>query len=136
MANILYTNARQLFLTKQLDWVGDPAYKVMLINTQNYQPKADDDKVMADIPANARINVGMPLISRAGVGGAADADDVTFVSVSGSNVGALVIYRDQGSDSNSELIAYIDTATGLPITPNGGDIIVVWDNGVNRIFRL
>ena len=136
MANILYSNARQLFLTAKLDWVGDPSYKVMLINTQNYQPKADDDKVLADIPANARVTVGMPLVSRAGVAGAADADDVTFAGVSGSNVGALVIYRDNGSDSASELIAFIDTATGLPITPNGGDIIVVWDNGVNKIFRL
>jgi len=24
----------------------------------------------------------------------------------------------------------------LPITPNGGDIIVTWDNGINKIFRL
>jgi len=30
----------------------------------------------------------------------------------------------------------MDTATGLPITPNGGDIIITWDNGTNRILRL
>ena len=43
---------------------------------------------------------------------------------------------DTGTDSTSPLIAFIDTATGLPITPNGGDIIVTWDNGPNKLFKL
>ena len=47
-----------------------------------------------------------------------------------------MLYRDTGVEATSALIAYIDTATGLPITPNGGDIIVNWDNGANKIFRL
>jgi hypothetical protein len=28
------------------------------------------------------------------------------------------------------------TGSGLPVTPNGGNIVVTWDNGVNRIFKL
>jgi hypothetical protein len=28
------------------------------------------------------------------------------------------------------------TASGLPVTPNGGNISIVWDTGVNRIFKL
>lgn len=28
------------------------------------------------------------------------------------------------------------TASGLPVTPNGGNIVVAWDNGANRIFKL
>lgn len=28
------------------------------------------------------------------------------------------------------------TSSGLPVTPNGGNIVVSWDNGVNRIFKL
>lgn len=28
------------------------------------------------------------------------------------------------------------TSSGLPVTPNGGNINVVWDNGANRIFKL
>ena len=34
------------------------------------------------------------------------------------------------------VIAFIDTATGLPVTPNGGDITITWDNGANKIFKL
>lgn len=29
-----------------------------------------------------------------------------------------------------------NTAVGLPVTPNGGNINITWDNGVNRIFKL
>lgn len=34
------------------------------------------------------------------------------------------------------VIGFIDTATGLPVTPNGGDITVTWDTGANKIFKL
>lgn len=30
----------------------------------------------------------------------------------------------------------VATGSGLPVTPNGGNIIVSWDNGANRIFKL
>src|SRR5262245_25787530 len=28
------------------------------------------------------------------------------------------------------------TGSGLPVTPNGGNIVVAYDNGINRIFKL
>ena len=71
--------------------------------------------------------------------GAADGDDLTFSAVASGkkpSIEAIIIFKDTGNNATSPLIAYIDTATGLPITPNGGDIIVTWDNGVNKIFRL
>ena len=58
-----------------------------------------------------------------------------FVSFEAS-IEAIIIYVDSGTEATSPLIAYIDTATGLPITPNGGDIIVTWDNGTNKIFKV
>jgi hypothetical protein len=30
----------------------------------------------------------------------------------------------------------IDTATGMPFLPNGGDIQIQFDAGANRIFKL
>lgn len=57
-----------------------------------------------------------------------DGDNVTFTSVSGATVEALVIYKDTGTAGTSPLIAYIDTGvTGLPVTPNGGNITITWD---------
>ena len=68
--------------------------------------------------------------------GVFDADNITFSSVSGDVSEALIIYRHTGTDSTSELIAYIDGATGLPVTPNGGDITITWDSGANKIFKI
>ena len=54
--------------------------------------------------------------------GVADANDSTYTSVSGATIEAIMIYKDTGVASTSRMIAYIDSATGLPLTPNGGDI--------------
>jgi activator of HSP90 ATPase len=58
-----------------------------------------------------------------------DGDDLTFPTVSGASVEALVIYRkNSGTNTTWRLVAYIDTGvTGLPVTPNGGNITVTWN---------
>lgn len=39
-----------------------------------------------------------------------------------------MVYIDTGVAGTLRLIAYIDTGvTGLPVTPNGGDINITWD---------
>jgi hypothetical protein len=70
--------------------------------------------------------------------GIADAADTVFSAVSGPTVGALLVLASTATANASDwpLIAYIDTATGLPVGPNGGDITVQWDNTTNRIFKL
>jgi hypothetical protein len=70
--------------------------------------------------------------------GVFDGGDVTFTAVTGSAVGAIVVYLDtSGADGTDPLLCYIDTGvTGLPVTPNGGDIKITWSNGPARIFAL
>lgn len=135
MANTLYDFARQRFLEAQLNWLTD-TIKVLLVDTGAYTPQTAVHQYLADIPISARVAGPVTLTSKTTTGGAADAADVTFTSVSGPSIEAIVIYRDTGTEATSPLIAYIDTATGLPITPNGGDIIVTWDNGTNKIFKV
>lgn len=135
MANTLYANARQLFLEAQINWMTD-TIKCLLINLGNYSPQTEQHKFLSDISTSARITQPVTLTAKSTAGGAADANDVTFTSVSGNTIGAIVLYKDTGDESTSPIIAIIDTATGLPLQPNGGDVIVTWDNGVNKIFRL
>jgi hypothetical protein len=69
--------------------------------------------------------------------GVFDAADVTLVAVTGDPFESIVIYDNTpATEATKDLIAFIDTATGLPTTPNGGDITVQWDAGANRIFKL
>ena len=135
MANTLYDFARQRFLEAQINWMTD-TIKVLLVDTGAYTPQTAVHQYLADISIAARIAGPVTLTSKTTTGGAADAADVTFTSVSGPSIEAIVIYIDTGTESTSPLLAFIDTATGLPITPNGGDIIVTWDNGVNKIFKV
>ncbi|MEX5287318.1 hypothetical protein [Acinetobacter towneri] len=135
MANTLYDYARQRFLEAQINWMTD-TIKVILVDTGAYTPQTGIHQYLSDIPTSARIAGPVTLTSKATTGGAADAADCTFVSVSGNSIEAIIIYADTGVEATSPLIAYIDTATGLPITPNGGDIIVTWDNGTNKIFKV
>lgn len=135
MANTLYDEARRLFLEAGINWLTDDI-KAMLVDTGAYSPNFTTHQYLSDIPTSARVTAGVLLTNKTTTGGAADADDITFSTVSGPSIEAIVLYKDTGTESTSNLIAWLDTATGLPITPNGGDIIVTWDNGVNKIFRL
>jgi hypothetical protein len=135
MANALYDKGRQRFLEGSFNWLTD-TIKAYLVDTGSYTPNLSTHEFLSDVSSGARISGPVTLTSKATTGGAADAADITFSSVSGASIEAIILYKDTGVEGTSPLIAYIDTATGLPITPNGGDIIVTWDNGTNKIFKL
>ena len=61
--------------------------------------------------------------------GVLDGADLTFTAVSGASVEAAVLYRkNAGANTTWRLVAYLDTSvTGLPVTPNGGNITVTWN---------
>jgi hypothetical protein len=141
MSNSLYDYGRGQFLQAGINWLSD-TIKTALVNTSSYTVNTASHQFLADVTAGAfvapssGVQAGTTLTSKGATAGAASAANVTFSSVSGSTVGAIIIFKDTGSAATSPLIAYIDTATGLPITPNGGDIIVTWDTGTNKIFKL
>lgn len=135
MANALYDKGRQRFLEGQFNWLTD-TIKVLMVDTGTYTAVLASHEFLSDVSNTARITTPVTLTGKSTTSGAADASDVTFSAVSGPSIEALIIYKDTGVEATSPLIAYIDTATGLPITPNGGDIIVTWDNGTNKIFKL
>jgi len=68
--------------------------------------------------------------------GVFDGADLTFTSVSGNTAEALIIYvKNAGANTTWRLVAYLDTnVTGLPVTPNGGNINVTWN--ASGIFAL
>ena len=145
MANALYDKARESFLSQNpaLDWDTD-TIKVTLIDTGNYTVNLSTHQYMNTntVAAAAKVGSAVTLGSKTVTSGVADAADATFSAVSGATVEAIIIWKDGGgggtsaSGTTDPLIAYIDTATGLPVTPNGGDITVQWDNGANKIFKL
>lgn len=135
MGNALYNKGRQGFLDGSIDFDTDDI-RAILIDTGTYTVDLAAHDNLDDIAAGARIAVSAALSGKTVTDGVADASDVTFSAVTGASVEAIVLYKHTGVESTSRLIAYIDTGTGLPVTPNGGDITVQWDSGANKIFKL
>lgn len=140
----LFDGGRQRFLEGSIAYLTD-TIKIMFIDQSIYNPNVSTDNFFSDITSTARIGnssghtrADMPtLAGKTSTAGVADANDVTFTTVAaGSALASLVIFKDTGADGTSPLIAKIDSGTGLPVTPNGGDITVAFDNGANRIFKL
>lgn len=134
MANALYTKYKEsmLSLNPSVDLDTDTIKVAMC--TSAYTANMSTDQYYSSVSGV----VGTPgtLASKTITNGIFDAADLTFTAVSGSQVTQLVIYKDTGVAGSSPLIARIDTATGLPVTPNGGDITITWDSGANKIFAL
>lgn len=131
MANLVYPEAKEAFIMGDLDLDGD--VRVILVDTADYTFNAAHD-FLDDVPAGARVAVSGALTGRTFSGGVFDADNPTISGVSGDTIEALIGYRHTGTESTSRLIWYMDTATGLPLTPNGGDVTVTWN--ASGIFAL
>ena len=94
------------------------------------------DEFLSAIPGGSIVATSGNLTSKTTTAGSADAADVTLTAISGPTVSYAVVYKDTGSAATSPLIAFLDSGVGLPMTPNGGDIIIRWDDGTPKIFRL
>lgn len=135
MANQLYPKAKEDFLAGNLN-LSSNTVTIALVDTDVYTfSTAHEDR--ADIPNSAVVSEAN-LASKTITSGVFDADDATFTNVSGANCEALILYHTdvQNGNTGSRLIAYIDTASGLPILPNGGDITVRFSSGASKIFAI
>lgn len=136
MANQLYPKAKEDFLAGNLN-LSSNTISIALVDTDIYTfSTAHEDR--ADIP-NSAVVAFANLASKTITSGVFDASDATFSSVTGANCEALVLFHtdiEGAGNTTSRLIAYIDTATGLPILPNGGDITVRFSSGASKIFAL
>jgi hypothetical protein len=132
MANTLYPNYKKVSLSPGLDLVAGSTLKAALISTTtgaaNYTYSATDQFFSA-VPSGAIVAPGVALSGKAaavsGSNGVLTAAPLVWPAVSqvASQTGqAIILYNDTGTAGTSLLIAYMDTETGLPVTPNGADI--------------
>lgn len=141
MSNALWDPGREGFLDGTIN--SSMKMRAYLIDTGAYTFSAAH-KFLSSIVAGARIAGPSPILAnKTATNGVFDADDVTITTVTGVSVEAVAIVMAAATDGTADaadtaqrLVAWIDTATGLPFTPNGGDVILTWDSGALRIFKL
>lgn len=135
MANGLYAKGREAFLNADIDWLVDNI-KLVFVDAGAYTVNLATHQFLSDITAGARIATSGNLAGKTSTDGVADATDPVVSAVTGVTVEAAVLYKDTGTASTSPLICYMDTATGLPFTPNGGDVTYQFSSDANKIFKL
>ena len=127
MANAFYGKGIEAWLEGSIAALSD-TIKASLVTT-GYTPSINVDQFYSTISGGNITAAGVALSSKTGSLGTLSAANLIWTSVSGSTSSYIVIYKDTGSSSTSPLLVLIDTATGLPVTPNGGDITVAWSSG-------
>lgn len=138
MANALYPKWKEALIQNladsDLDGTGSTGVFVALVDTGTYTYNAAHQyysELSGIVGTDQEIGA-----TKTYTNGVFDGADLTYTSVAGATVEALVIYRkNAGANTTWRLVAYIDTGvTGLPVTPNGGNITVTWN--ASGIFAL
>lgn len=134
MANAIYPKYKEIILGAATNAnLLTGTVKVALVDTGTYTYNAAHEFLtsLTGVVGTAQ-TIGA---TKSVTNGLFDGGDVTYTAVTGSSAEALVIYIDTGTAGTSRLVAYIDTGvTGLPVTPNGGDITITWN--ASGIFQL
>ncbi len=134
MANAIYPKYKEALLNGSANTnMSSGTVKIALVDTGTYTYSTAHDfynDLSGIVGTDQRITG--PTVAN----GTFDGSDLTYTAVSGNSVEALVIYRhNSGANTTWKLVAYIDTSvTGLPVTPNGGDITVTWN--ASGIFTI
>ena len=135
MANRFYDKGLNKIASGAIDLDTD-TIKAVGVDSADYTPNTTTHEWLSDIPSGGRVvTVTLPnkTVGVAGVG-TLDADNVTATAVTGDQFEYLIYYKDTGTATTSALIAIVDTATDLPMTPNGGDIAFNWNaSGILQI---
>lgn len=130
MSNAIYPKWKEARLqattNAALDGSGATGVYVALVDTAVYTYSAAHEFFSSVIAGE--VGTSQELTSKTFTGGVLDAADITHPSVTGATCEALVLYvKNAGANTTWRLLAYIDTGvTGLPVTPNGGNIATAW----------
>jgi hypothetical protein len=125
MANAIYPTFKQACLTGGVSDMTSANIKAVLVDLADYTYSGAHD-FLDDVAVAGRVASSGNLGSKTFTNGTFDSADAAFTAVTGDVSEALILYIDTGVAATSRLIAFYDTGvTGLPVTPNGGDINII-----------
>lgn len=124
-----YKNA--LMLAKANTTLLDNTVRVALVDNAIYA--YDSSHEFKESLVGAIVSESEPVLNKTITGSTFSGDQTVFPNVVGDTVEAAVVFIEGDSAGSSRLVAYYDSSSGLPLTPNGGDLSINWNNG---IFKL
>lgn len=126
MANALYPSYKALILGAGLN-LTSLTIKAALVDTGVVAYNSAHDNY--DDISTAVIGTPVTLAGKTVTGGVFDSStNPSFTGlVAAPTIEAVAIYYDSGTPSTSTLIAWIDSATGLPVSAGATQVDVTWD---------
>lgn len=136
MANAMFAKAKKGFLDGNIDMLDDNIKLCLIKNT--YSVDIDNHEFLSDVDVSHVAATSGILTNKSTDSGIFDAGDITIENYGTSGFHYLILFKDTGTRSTSRLIAYIDTAEGLPVlsTAETISITVNWNNTISKIFAL
>jgi hypothetical protein len=126
MTNAVYPKFKEANIQASANSSLAGTLKAVLIDLADYTYSATHEFYTS--ASAAAVGTPQTIGSKTYVNGLLDGADVTFAAVSGDPCEAIIIFLDTGTPATSRLVAFLDTGvTGLPVTPNGGDIAITWN---------
>lgn len=112
--------------------------KEVLVDAADYTVDLTNHDFLADVPAGGRVATSAAYGGKTITGGVFDVTDLnpTFVSVTGDPCEYVIGFVDTGNAATSNLVWINDSGTGLPVSPNGGNINTIHDDGASKVFAL
>jgi hypothetical protein len=141
MASFLYDNFRDLLGKSTGPDLNAATLGMFFVDEADDTPTQATDQDVADRLAASQepafasapnlVSNTWTIVSNRGV---LDATDLTFTALTGDPVESIDLYQDTGTDTTSVLISNHDDYTGLPLTPSGSDVVIVFSaSGIIRI---
>ena len=145
MAALVYNRAKKEIMDGTIDLLTD-TLKIMLV-TSSYVADTDHDFVdeagandpidhelsgsgyTAGFGGSGRKTLSSNAVSEDDANDRAEFDDtadITWTAINAGTAAAAILYKHNTSDTDSVLIAYIDTG-GFPVVTNGGDLTIQWN---------
>ena len=136
MANFVYGKAKQALLNGQINVLSN-SLKILIVDS-SYVPSANSDQYVSNINPSYIKNRSAIIQNITNTLGVLDADDITILEHDGAAFKAIVLYENGISDSDSRLIAYIDTSIGLPFAGVNFSlpVTIIWSNDLSKILSL
>lgn len=123
MANAIYPKFKEQALQGGVN-LASGNIKAVLVDLADYTYSTAHE-FLSDVAVAGRVATSGNLASKSFTNGTFDSADFSFTAVMGDQSEALIVFIDTGTPSTSRLVAFYDAGvTGLPVTPNGGDINV------------
>lgn len=137
MANFLYPVFKRKLMEGTVNLTTDTLR--MGLFTASALPTAASSAVdIATIVNNSTINLKDAILTGKMIEGTTsavfDCSDPTFSTVSGGEVTCVIVWKEDGVVKLP--IAYIDSGSGLPFTPTGGNVIINISNSATKLFAL